>query len=414
MNSRIYPLLLILLGVDPVYGSWDSQNEALTLERCIAMALESNPLILSSAQEHKASLARIDQETAFPFPSVDFNSDLQPSPFDFINSEEAYLGLNQTFEFPGKRKLRGQIAASQSMLSRTEIELARLEVAFRVKEAFWQILLAQEKSAYAERDLELSEEFLVMAELKHSAGDVAQVEVLRARVEMLQAANVVRVSTDAEKVAKARLNAVMARRDGTPLNVVGQLKMPLADLDMAQLKRDALASRPELKRIDVQVETLDLQQERMRLDRRPDFDANLSYHYLRGAPTSWSFSISIPLPFLFSKRYDAEIAEAQATLGTLSFTAAHLQNLISLEVEEAVTQTMTSRSQIELYENELLPEAEEVYKMFLFSFEEGEIGGFELIEARRTLNDVRVSYADSLFEYALNLAIVERAVGRAP
>ena len=52
--------------------------------------------------------------------------------------------------------------------------------------------------------------------------------------------------------------------------------------------------------------------------------------------------------------------------------------------------------------------------MFLFSFGEGEIGGIELIEARKTLNEVRTSYADVLFEYALTLALIERAVGRAP
>jgi outer membrane protein TolC len=414
MNSRIFLLISIVLGNGPVLGNRNVQDDTLTLERCIAIALERNPLILSSVQEHQAALARINQETAFLYPSVDFNSDLQPSPFDFVNSEEAYLGLSQTFEFPGKRKLRGQIAESESGLFRTDIDLIKLDLALRVKEAFYGLLLALERSSYSERDLALSEEILGMAQLKFSAGDVAQVEVLRARVETLQATNAVRAASDAEKIARARLNSVMARPVGAPLTVTGQLKRSFVDLDMAQLKRDALSSRPELRRIDHRVETLNLRQEQMRLNRRPDFDANLSYHYLQGMPTSWSFSISVPLPFLFSQRFDAEMAEAQASLGALSLTEAYLQSEISLEVEELFIQAMNSRKQIELYENELLPEAEEVYEMFLFSYEEGEIGGFELIEARRTLNEVRLSYADSLFEYALNLATLERAVGRTP
>ena len=43
---------------------------------------------------------------------------------------------------------------------------------------------------------------------------------------------------------------------------------------------------------------------------------------------------------------------------------------------------------------------------------EGEIGGIELIESRKTLNEARKSYADALFNYARDLAVLDKAVGR--
>ena len=49
--------------------------------------------------------------------------------------------------------------------------------------------------------------------------------------------------------------------------------------------------------------------------------------------------------------------------------------------------------------------------MFLFSYQEGDIGGIELIEARRTLVEAQVDYADALFEYDLAVAALEKAVG---
>jgi cobalt-zinc-cadmium efflux system outer membrane protein len=413
MNPRL-SLMLLVLGIGSVFGGRIGQTETLTLEQCIAIALKSSPLILRSMQEHKATLARIDQATAHPYPSVDFNSDLQPVPFDFVNSEEAYLGVSQTFEFPGKRELRGRIAEEESAQSRAELDVIRLDIVFGVKEAFLGLLLAQEKSSYVERDLELSRDFETMAELKYSAGDVAKVEVLRAKLETVQAANALRVAADAERLAKARLNSVMALPQSTSMSIVGELKRPLLDLDVTRLRREAVESRPELRRISSEVERIHLRQEQTRLTKKPDFDVNLSYHYLRDLPASWSFAISVPLPFLFTQRQDAEIEESQATLGALSQTAANLRNVIALEVETAYTKATTSQKQINLYETELLPQAEEVYEMFLFSYGEGEIGGIELIEARKTLNEVRTSYADVLFEYALTLALIERAVGRAP
>jgi outer membrane protein TolC len=50
--------------------------------------------------------------------------------------------------------------------------------------------------------------------------------------------------------------------------------------------------------------------------------------------------------------------------------------------------------------------------MFLFSFQEGEIGGIELIEARRTLVEARKSYADALYNYDITLAALEKSVGQ--
>jgi outer membrane protein TolC len=50
--------------------------------------------------------------------------------------------------------------------------------------------------------------------------------------------------------------------------------------------------------------------------------------------------------------------------------------------------------------------------MFLFSYQEGEIGGIELIEARRTLIEARRSYADALYNYDVTLAALEKSVGQ--
>jgi outer membrane protein TolC len=83
-----------------------------------------------------------------------------------------------------------------------------------------------------------------------------------------------------------------------------------------------------------------------------------------------------------------------------------------VEVEEAHTSARKARDQIQLYQSEILPQAQEVLEMFTFSYQEGEIGGIELIEARRTLNASRRSFADALLEYALALGTLEKAVGR--
>ncbi|MGB7294701.1 MAG: TolC family protein [Candidatus Aminicenantales bacterium] len=386
--------------------------ETLTLEQCIDLALEQNPLVLSFLNQYQASLARVHQAKAWSQPALDYDSDLQPGLFDFRGSGESYFGVSQTVEFPGKIGLRGKIAGKESEEILADIDLLKLDLTFQVKQAFFGLLVAQEKLKYAEQDLELSQDFLNKAEVKHAAGDVAQVEVLRARVEASKAANAVRVAGNEVRLAKALLNFLLARKKYEPLQVEGDIRRPIVSLDIEQLKERALSFRPEIRRIGFSLEKEMLRKKQAAFNYFPDFDLGVSQHRLTGEKTTWDFTLSFPIPLFFWQPKRGEIAEAEALMKSLQSEAQYLRNAISLEVEEASMNALTAGEQITLFEEQILTQAEEVYKMFLFSFQEGEIGGIELIEARRTLIEARKSYADALFNYDITLAALEKSVGQ--
>jgi outer membrane protein TolC len=386
--------------------------ETLTLGQCIGIALEHNPLVLSSLSQYRASLARVNQAKAWSQPSLDYDSDLQPGLFDFRGSGESYFGVSQTVEFPGKIGLRGKIAGKESEGILADIDLLKLDLTFQVKGAFYGILIAQEKLKYAEQDLELAQDFLNKAEVKHAAGDIALVEVLRARVEASKAANAVRVAGNEVRLAKAQLNFLLARQKYEPLDIRGDIKRPFVSLDLEQLKTRALAFRPEIRRIGFSLERESLRKKQGALSYLPDFDLGVSRHRLAGEMTTWDFTLSFPIPLFFWQPKRGEIAEAEALMRSLQNEESHLRNAISLEVEEAYMNALTAGHQITLFEEQILTQAEEVYNMFLFSFQEGEIGGIELIEARRTLIEARKSYADALFNYDITLAALEKSVGQ--
>jgi len=389
-----------------------AENTALTLEQCISITLQQNPLILSSLQQHQASLARISQAKALPQPSINYDSDLQPKFFNFKDSGESYFGLSQSIEFPGKRHLRGKIASKESNEIMAEIDLLKLDIVFHVKRAFYGLLLAQEKLKYAQQDLELAQDFLKKAELKFDAGDVAKVEALRARVESAKAANEVRSLTNEVRLAKAMLNFLLARKKYAPLEIKGKLKRPSISLNFEELIKRALSFRPEITRIGYSLEKENLKKKQGYLSYLPDFDLGVSRHRLEGEGTYWDVTLSFPIPLFFWQPKKGEIREAQANVEALKREAEHLKNAITLEVEEAYMNALTASNMIQLFEEEMLTQAEEVYNMFLFSYQEGEIGGIELIEARRTLVETRKSYADALYHYDASLAALEKSIGQ--
>jgi cobalt-zinc-cadmium efflux system outer membrane protein len=144
----------------------------------------------------------------------------------------------------------------------------------------------------------------------------------------------------------------------------------------------------------------------------PDFEIGVSRHHIEGEITTWDITFALPIPLYFWQPKQGEIAEAQANIRALQREVQHIENSISLEVEQAYREAITAKNQIELFETDILTQAEEVYNMFLFSYQEGEIGGIELIAARRTLMEARKGYADALFGYSVALAAVQKAIGQ--
>ena len=389
----------------------DDGPSALTLKQCIEISLAKNPLWLSAEEDYRASLARVRQAKEFPQPSVEYDSDLQPSLLNFRQSGESYLGVSQTVEFPGRRALRGKIAAFESREYSADRDLLGLEIVFQVKAAFYSVLLAGEKRKYAAQDFDLARDFLEKAEAKYEAGDIAKLEVVRAGVERSKAATAVKLAENDILLAKARLNYLLGRTKLDPLEIRGDLVRASVAIDREALIERAVRARPEIARAKAGLDKEERRKTEAVLSYLPDFDLSLSRHRIDGEMTTWDFTLSFPIPLLFWQPARGRIAETRANIRSLERQSEDLANRISLEVGEACFNARTAADQIVLFEKEILAQAADVYDLILFSFQEGEIGGIELIDARRSLLEARKAYADALYNHSLTIAALEKSVG---
>lgn len=388
------------------------QERALTLEECVSLAMEQNPLLRSAREQYQASLARVRQARALPQPSLDIDSDLQPGIRDFSEYGERYVGISQTIPFPGKTYLEGRIAGEEANGVLADTDLLGLDVKFQITEAFYALLRAEEQIGYAGQNLEFTQDFVQMTELKFEAGDVPQMEVVRARVEAATAANQVRVAENHERLARASLNYLLGRTPSSPLTVQGGLRITVGSYDLEEITGWALQDRPEIRKLTSAIERERLVKKQGFMGYLPDFDVGASKHRIPGEDDTWDVTLSLALPVFFWQPARGEIAESNANLRALQQEAAHLANSITLEVQGAFVSLTSAANQIHLFEEEILAQAEEAYEMYEFAYQQGEIEAIDLIESRRTLNDVRTSYTDALYNYDVARAAIERAIGR--
>jgi len=257
--------------------------------------------------------------------------------------------------------------------------------------------------------LTLAQDFLEKAQIRYQAGSVARFEVLRAEVEVARAENQLRIATNEVDLAKAKLNFLLYRKLEEPIEPEGELERPPYAPELTQLFKEAEQKRPELKGVRYAIKAEEHAGSLAKLSYFPDLDLQLTRHYLQDEGTFWDVVFSFSLPIFFWQRQQGEIAEARARISSLQAESAYLANLIFLEVKDAHLRVLATQDRIKLYKEKILKEAEEIYRIAIRSYQEGEIGYLEVLEARRTLMGIRLSYADVLFENQVSVAELEKA-----
>ena len=407
MKLRFFILLFLIFFIfNPAWG-----EEVLTLDQCISLALKNNHLYKSVEQEFRASRARVNQARAFPQPEIGYDSDLQPKAFNFKGSGESYLGITQLLEFPGRRYLRGKIAGKESDMMGCELDLARLEIIYHVKKSFYQLLLAVEKKKYIEENLQMAKDFYAKASEKYQSGEVAKYEVLRAKVEAAKANNRLKAASNQIKMAKARLNFFLSGDKFQPVNIRGNLKGRFELPSLKDLQDKALTSRPEIKKERLVVKKESLAKKQALLSYLPDVSLGVSRHRIENETDTWDVAFSFEIPLFFWQKAKGEIAEANANFDSAKERLKYLELSTALEVENAYYDALSLNNRIELFEKEILDEAEQVYQMSMVSYKEGKIGSIDLIESRRSLVELRQDYAETLFNYQLAVAELEKSIG---
>ena len=125
-------------------------SQVLTLDEVISEALAKNPGVQSAlhtvnAQQHKIPQAK---SLADPMVSVGWNGNL--APFSVQEGDpSSYRGIavSQQLPYPGKLKLRGQIAAKDVDAAQWDYEAVRRRIVADVKDGLLRLLLLRQGAA---------------------------------------------------------------------------------------------------------------------------------------------------------------------------------------------------------------------------------------------------------------------------
>lgn len=408
MASRAVVALAMLYM--PIPGA-AQEGSNLSLQSAIALAGKNNPKLMALHREIAAAKGRGWTTWWLADPNLSLEWEGVPTGAGLGQFAERRLTLTQEIEFPTNILWRHHFAAREVEAAAMRYEQGVLEIRADAVTAYTRFLASRNALALAQQRVSLAQEFAAKAEFRRRAGEAPAIELVRAQVELAQAQNERHTMESAHVLAQAQLNALLARKPDENTAVQDSLAYQQYDLSLAAIKRQALAEHPRLREAEAQVKAASHLRNLAWGSFLPAVELSAFRQNIGGNPNFYGAQIGLKVPLWFAFRQRGEIQEASALLAAQAHQRANTELQLLAEIEGAYAAFKAAQRQAESYTTSLLAQAGEVYRIALRSYEQGEAGYLQLLEAQRTLIAVRQGYIEALANYYAAVAALEKASG---
>lgn len=367
-----------------------------------------------------------------------------PNPtFFFDNGYKAEFtyrhGASIPIEPPWKLAFRVLSAKRQIRQVDFEIRNALWQLRGEIRKAYTELVVAQETYDTLVELADLSARLLEVAQKRFQAGDVPELDVLKARLAATQS-NIDR-DVGARRVVQARqqLAVILGRQIDAAVKVPRlppfRLKAEVIDLlpdfdkqipNLDQLVGTAMQNRLELKALKQAIKT---NQANLKLafgNITPNPIIAFGSSVVNGPPLDFSqLTPGDPLPknvfhgFFFQyfqelpvfNLQQGDISQYRATIKQLRAQVAAQENIITSEVSAAYQKVLAARQKIQIYQERLLNDSMEVARLARRSYEVGQSDITSTLLTQQQNIQIRTQYLDAVNLYQQAFTDLEQSIG---
>jgi outer membrane protein TolC len=334
------------------------------LEDLLTEAGRNNPSIQAARQGWQAAQQVPTQVSTLPDPqfTVQHFSVGSPRPFaGYTNSEFAYIGLgvSQDFPYPGKLRLRGEVAKREADVLQQRYESVRRSVLAGIKSAYFQLGYLYRTLAILESDGELLQQVGKAAEARYRSGMGNQQDLLQAQLEQTKLLREITMHHLEVAKLQAQIKQLLNRPQSSPDIEPADLSETPLEYSFEQLLSATKTQNPEISGAGKMVERQNLQVDLARKDFYPDF--NLQYMWQRTDPTKfrayYMLSFGIRVPIYRGRKQRPELAQAEAELNRSRSEYEAQSQRVAFELRTEYETAQKTAELLKVYREGLLPQA---------------------------------------------------------
>jgi cobalt-zinc-cadmium efflux system outer membrane protein len=379
----------------PVHASAVSPPP-LTIYDAVRISVERHPVLRQATFNIQAAQGRADQAGRYPNPTVsiigDEMSDRQ-GPGGIITAPQ----ISQEIVLGGKLGLSQ--AAAQAELSQTSLFLQsqRFRLATEVRQAYFDVLLAQQRVAVLGQVARLAQQSNENAQALFNKGRIAELEKLSFQTELdrivadLEAAQRERIAVG------HRLAAVMGIPSLLIPSVVGNLESSLPQYDLDQLRPQVLEIHPDVQAARIGIARAEAALQRAEAEVIPNVTASAGYvRQNQNRSDDWMFQFSVPVPLY--NRNQGNILAAHAEVGRAVQEVERVQADLAAKLAAAWGQYAAAKQRAERYKTAIRANADRAFTIAQDAYKSGVFEYLRVVQAQRTVAEANLEYIRALGE----------------
>ena len=402
----------------------------LTLEECIAIALEAQPRIQATLADYAAARYRVNQAMSPLLPQLSGLVSTTRSNIPTVTTTgvgtnlttvqtrqfgDTFIALVQLsqllFDF-GKNLAATDAARKLASVALESVELQRQLIALAIREAYTNMNLAKRLNVTAQQSFDRAQLNLRSARGFFDVGTRPKSDVVRAEVDVANARVDIIRARNAERLARAALNTAMGIDIDIQTQVQDNLIYELVQFDRAQQRAEALRQRPENRQAKLQVEVSEAQEKLAFRNFFPNLSAVAAYGGIRSElnPT-WSVGLNLSWTMFDGGGLIGKYQESQANLDAsrARLKASELDIIQNVEQAEITAEEAQERIQAT---QAAVASAEENFRLAQGRFDAGVGTILELTDAQLALTQSQNTESLALADFRISLYRLDRALGR--
>jgi outer membrane protein TolC len=195
----------------------------LDLDDLVQRAERNNRELQMARRNWEAAQARPSQESAPPNPVVSLRVvgpgffSMPPLGVGFDQQSTIAPMVMQDIPFPGKLKLKGEIAQKEADSTGRMYEATRLNVIYELKMAYFEMYKAEKSIETVGKNRELLNQFAEVARARYEVGTGIQQEVIKAQLEATMLEERLTIFRQKRDSMKAKINQLINQSPDAPL-----------------------------------------------------------------------------------------------------------------------------------------------------------------------------------------------------
>ncbi|MEI9941913.1 MAG: TolC family protein [Pseudomonadota bacterium] len=390
-----------------------------TLAGLIEDSLSTRPELAQATATAHASEERVSQAGAMPDPMLQvgiqndgFTSiEIGQMPTSFVS-----VMATQTFPWPGKLRLREEVAQLGASQNAKVVARIRLSTEAEVRRTYLDLVLVRDRLALLDQLHAIWERSAAFAQVRYETGGGAQADVLRAQLELSRLEQRRFALLAQERGRIQALNRLRSHSLADPVDTstthIRDLAV-LAPLEGVFSVKEALRRSPELAAAQLGTTRADKGLTLSHKSYYPDLTVSAGIMYRGQLPPMWLATVAGPVPIFSGSKQNRAVAENTALLSASHHEQRTIEQLLSLRSEERHAAFSALRQTIELYQTALLVESAATTESALAQYRVGKVSFSFVLEANAGfvadqdgfLESVAAAQRLLIAEAELNLAV---------